>query len=268
MYQAYWGLRDTAFRNSLDTRRFVRGPAQDEALARLHFLVEGHWRLGLILGPAGIGKSLLLEVFASELKRQTAQVARVDLRAMEPAEVLWQLAAELGLDPALDQGMMGLWRVVTDRLVENRYQRISTVVLLDNLDHASREVQEQVLRLLHCDGSPDSSLSIVAAAEATRTATFGRLLPQVELRIELEPWSLEETEQYITSTLAQQKCQRKVFASQAIARLHELSRGIPRRVNQLAELALLAGSGSELPQVDAHTIETVECELGTPAALV
>jgi type II secretory pathway predicted ATPase ExeA len=267
MYQAYWGLRDAVFRNSLDVRRFIRTAAHNEALARMHFLVEGRWRLGMVLGPAGVGKSLLLEVFASELRREAAQVARIDLRGLEPTEALWELAAGLGLDPALEAGSICIWRQIADRLIENRYQRIGTVVLLDNLDHASREVQEQILRLLCSDRSPEGSLSIIAVADRARTATFGRLLPLVDLRIELEPWSLEESEQYITATLAQHKCQRRIFSAQAIARLHELSGGIPRRLNQLAELALVAAFGSELPQVDAQTVETVDSELGSPVAV-
>jgi hypothetical protein len=44
--------------------------------------------------------------------------------------------------------------------------------------------------------------------------------------------------------------------------LHELGGGIPRRVKQLADLALLAGAGQNLVQIEAETIEASFRELG------
>jgi hypothetical protein len=47
-----------------------------------------------------------------------------------------------------------------------------------------------------------------------------------------------------------------------MTRIHELSDGIPRRVKQLAELALLAAAGQELRMIDAETVEGAYYELG------
>ena len=51
------------------------------------------------------------------------------------------------------------------------------------------------------------------------------------------------------------------FTPDALARLHELTDGVPRHINQVAELALLAAAGQGLELVDVHTIETVFDEL-------
>lgn len=40
MYQAHWGLRESPFRGLLDPKFFYQSPTHEEALARLHFLVE------------------------------------------------------------------------------------------------------------------------------------------------------------------------------------------------------------------------------------
>jgi hypothetical protein len=47
-----------------------------------------------------------------------------------------------------------------------------------------------------------------------------------------------------------------------MSRLQDLSFGIPRRVNQLADLSLLAAAGEGLRLVDAATVEAVCHELG------
>ena len=57
MYQAYWGLVESPFRGGLDPRFYHEGPTQEEAIARLHFLVDGGRPLGLLLGSTGCGKN-------------------------------------------------------------------------------------------------------------------------------------------------------------------------------------------------------------------
>ena len=138
MYQSHWGLRETPFRGCLDPGFFYPSPTHDEALARLHFLVEQRRRLGLLLGESGSGKSLLYEVFAAELERTGRAVAKTSLLGIQASEMLWQLIAGLGrdADPAAPIG--SLWRTLTDRITEYRYQRIDTVLLLDDVDRAAR----------------------------------------------------------------------------------------------------------------------------------
>ena len=80
MYQQYWGLRESPFRGSLDVAQFFATPNHDEALARLHFLVDGRRRLGLVAGKFGIGKSLLLEFFPSVF---------ITIRAKLPGSACW-----------------------------------------------------------------------------------------------------------------------------------------------------------------------------------
>ncbi len=67
MYLSYWGLAESPFRASLDARFFHQGLAHEEALARLHFLVDEQRTLGLLVGASGSGKSMLLEMFARQL---------------------------------------------------------------------------------------------------------------------------------------------------------------------------------------------------------
>jgi len=243
MYQTHWGLRESPFRGCLDPKSFYQSPTHEEALARLHFLVEHGRRLGLLTGPSGSGKSLLLEVFGSQLRRHGLPVARLNLLGLEPAEMLWQLA---------------------DRLTEYRYRQLEAVVLLDNADQADRQVQTQVVRLAQCDPSPETRLTLVLAGRLEGVKRLdAHLLDLAELRIDVEPWEQADTEDFVKTSLAQAGQSAALFAEPAVARLHELSHGIPRRVSQLADLALLAGAGQNLQQIDAGVVEAVYQELAT-----
>jgi general secretion pathway protein A len=176
--------------------------------------------------------------------------------------MLCLVAAQFGLslDPSAAPAV--LWRALTDRLTEYRYQQLETVILLDDADQAGGQVLVQVARLARHDTSPESRLTLVLAARPDRAGRLGdRLLDLAELRIDLEPWQQADTADFLQQSLKQAGCQASVFADPAISRLHELSRGIPRRVSQLADLALLASAGRELQQIDADVVESVYREL-------
>lgn len=262
MYESHWGLRESPFRGLGDPRYFYCSPSHDEALARLGFLIEHQRRLGLLLGAPGSGKTLLLKVLARQLKEQGCQVAMVNLLSLDERSMLWELATQLHGNPRDQETPFQLWRGVLDRVTENRYQQLPTVILFDDVDEARPEVLTHVMRLVRHDPSSESSLTTVLAADPQSQQRLGRrLLELAELRIDLEAWGPDDTLHYLLDSLEKAGSARPVFAETAAARLHELTHGVPRQVNNLAEMALLAGAGQQLAQIDAATVETVYEEL-------
>jgi general secretion pathway protein A len=262
MYTKHWGLRESPFRGSLDPRYYFNSPSHDEALARLQFVVENQRRLAVMVSPSGSGKSLLLEVFARQLRRAGSQAIHLQLLGIDGHEFLWQLTRQLGADLDPEASISRIWRSLTDRLSVNRYQHINTVLLLDDVDEANRDVLTSITRLVTWEPQPESRLAIVLAArEGCLERLDRRLLELCELRIDILPWEYEDTAEYLKSALEKAGRTDPTFDQQAMARLHELTRGVPRRVRQLAELALLAGAGQGLKLIDQQTIETVNQEL-------
>jgi general secretion pathway protein A len=263
MYQAHWGLKESPFRGCIDPKSFYQSPTHEEALARLHFLAEQHRRLGLLVGPAGSGKSLLLQVFAGQLLRRGCPVAKISLLDIDPMEMLWRLASEWGLNPDPSSSAASLWRAVGDRLTECRYQRLETVVLLDDADQADYDVWMHVARLARFDPSPDMWLTIVLAGHNDILVRLDDSLAGLaDLRIDVEPWQPSDTRGFVDTRLSQAGGRGTVFTQSAVERLHEASGGIPRRAAQLADLALLAGAGQNLNCIDAELVDSVEQELG------
>ncbi len=262
MYQSHWGIEQSPFRSCLDPQFFYASPTHDEALARLHFLVEHQHRLGLLLGPAGSGKSLLLEMFARQCAAAGCAVANVNLLGVEPEELLVQLASQLQRDGGPALPVSALWRIVTDRLAELRYEQRPVVVLLDDAECAHAATSDMVARLARHHPSPEMRLTLVLAAEQARVRSLShRLLDLAELRIEVEPWAASDTGEFLAASLRKAGCRSEVFDEPAVSRLHELAGGLPRRVARLADLALAAGAGAQLRQIDAGVIDSVHSEL-------
>jgi general secretion pathway protein A len=263
MYQAYWGLGQSPFRGNLDPRFFHQSAMQDEALARLHFLVEERRTLGLLLGESGSGKSLIFRIFAQALGCVGRQTALVSLAGLDAHEFLWLVAGQLGVEASSTASTFALSRAVTDHLIASRYQQLATILLLDDADVARWEVIDHVVRLAQLDTSRDACLTIVLAAQPRRLYKLGnRLLELADLRIDLEGWEIDDTAAFVKKALAEAGRTTPIFSEAALRHLHGLSDGIPRRVKQLADLALLAGAGGNLSQIEPETIDSVYRELG------
>jgi general secretion pathway protein A len=265
MYRSQWGLTQAPFGSRPNPAFFYVSPTVEEGLARLQFLVDERRRLGLVLAPPGGGKSVLLTVLAEQLRRSQRQVAHFNLLGLSAADFLWQLASQWGIAFDDDSPLRAIWRAIGDRLVENRCQRVDSVILLDDCDEAGPEALEAVARLAQLDLSSEARLTIVVAAETGRAAALGsRLLELADLRVDLDPWEAADTESYVASALKSAGAVTAAFEPEAVRRLHDLAQGIPRRVNQLADLALLAAAGKQLPQVNAETVAVVSEELAAP----
>jgi len=263
MYQTHWGLQESPFRGGVDPQTFYQSQTHEEALARLNFLVDDHRRLGLLLGPGGSGKSLLLDVFARQLRRHGRSVAKLSLLDVCSVEMLCQLADQWGIRVKSPQSTALLWRAVTDRLLENRYLELETIILFDNVDRADPKTLQHVARIAHFSQTANVNLTIVLAGRNEMLAQLdGLLLDLVELRIDIEPWAPDDTREFLDTLLSRAGRTSPIFDAPAVDRLQELSGGIPRSVTHLADLALLVGASQNLQQIDAGVIDEVYQELG------
>ena len=265
MYLAHWALARPPFPADLDPLRFFLGPVQEEALARLQFLVEQRRPAAFVAAPGGCGKSLLCEVFAEKLRSQGRAVVRLAVQGLDARELWWNLAAELGLNPRRDEREPTLWRAVSDRLAQHRSLQRDLVLLLDDLDGAEPSCAAGVLRLLSLNRRPESR---VIAAATGRPETLSRLDPrlleQAELRIELENFSEADLAAFLAFCLAHAGRTDSPFTNAAVGRLHALTDGNPRRASHLAELALIAAAGQGMAMVDTEIVDGAYQELRSP----
>jgi general secretion pathway protein A len=261
----HWGLERWPFRSVPAADQLYPTAGLHEALARIDYLVEGRRRLGALVGESGVGKTLMLQAASRQLARQGRAAALVDALGMTPRELLWQAAAGLGAAPREDADVARLWRLVADRVVENRAQRIHTVLLVDDAGQAGPDVMMQFVRLARLDPAPSARWTILLAAEPGQAARWNETLRNlVDLRIELSAWSAEDTVGYVQTALVEAGCMEPVFEDEALAALHELAGGLPRNVARLADFALLAGAAAGLDAIDAATVEAAHDEIAWP----
>ena len=260
--QNNWTWNEAPFSTKPDPKRFFPGVSQEEALSRIHFLVDNQRRLGVLSGPPGCGKSMVFEVCARQLRQQNRQVCVQSLVGLQGDEFLWRLGVGLGTNPSIDAGVRQLWRQIDDQIRASRYQRVSNVLLLDDVEDAETEVLTMLIRLAQSDLSEDSQLTMVLACNQRRAHLLGdRLLELSDLRVDIEPWSFDETRSFLRTALSASACDSNILPEDTVQRLHELTEGVPRAVQQLAQLALVAAAAEDLEFIDSSLLDSVHTEL-------
>src|SRR6185437_3835217 len=94
-----------------------------------------------------------------------------------------------------------------------------------------------------------------------RTVNGRALHQRIAVRCHLQPLTLAETDAYLQARLEQAGADRRVFDAAAVQRIHELTLGVPRVINVIADHCLLAGFTAQARTVGRGLVEKVGVQL-------
>ncbi len=140
-----------------------------------------------------------------------------------------------------------------------RVQKLAVVLLVDDCHTLPPSDRDDLDRLAGLDPHPGALLSIVRLG---RPSAHTPAPVPWELTIRLEPLSRDEANDYLHAKLAAAGRPDPIFTARAVSRLHALAGGIPRGLDRLATLALLAGALQRQEEIGPDLVDHVaaECE--------
>jgi len=275
MYQAYWQLHGKPFGAGADARAYYPAETHHAALLKLRYTIENRAGAALLAGPSGTGKTLLIRLLAEQIADEFRPLVHVVFPHMPAADLLAYLAAEMGASVALDQQssaptIEASVRRIQGRLAENSRQGRHTVVAIDEAHLLDGSRALDLLRLLlNFETEAGPAMTLLLVGQTGLIPMLSRM-PQLEERLAvkclLRALTVEDTMAYVQHRLAVAGSDRSIFEPAAVEALHQLSRGIPRQINRLCDLALLVGFAEEQTSIGAEQIEAVSQELVAVAA--
>ncbi|HWC90891.1 MAG TPA: AAA family ATPase, partial [Pirellulales bacterium] len=237
MYEAYWQLSAKPFETSVDARFYYPSEVHQGALLKLRYAVESRRGGALLTGASGTGKTLLVGWLKRQLAENCAPFAHVVFPQMAPSELLAHIADELGAPAApgtasVDQTVRRLQKFLNDNTAQGKH----AVVAVDEAQLLPELGNLETLRLLtNFDAGSQPALTLLLVGQTALLPALDRL-PALEERLGvkclLRPLSADETASYVTHRLSAAGAKREIFTPDALTRLHQLSRGNPRRINR------------------------------------
>lgn len=269
MYLDYWHLASQPFESVTNRAAMYPCEAHEGALSKLQYAVVNERGAAVLAGPAGIGKSMLVDLLRESLVERFTPFVHVVFPQMSARDLLVYLAEKLGAPPAdvprhtLDESVRRLEFTLTQNAAIGRH----AVVIIDEAQLLEDCGSLETLRLLlnfEVKGKP--ALTLLLVGQTNLIPALNRL-PSLDERVAvktvLRAFTAAETAGYVRHRLAAAGSTRDPFTPDALEALHYLSHGIPRQINRLADLALLVGYADHLPQLSAQDITAVSEELVT-----
>ena len=231
-----------------------------EMHSRLVFIAENN-AFGVFTGDAGTGKSTLVRRFASSLNRNRFQLIYITDSALTPRNFYWAVLRELGQIPRFHRGdaRYQLQKVLSEIIST---EKRTPVFVIDEAHLLSREMLEEIRFLLNVGMDSISNMALILVGQTElkdklRLHINSAIHQRVDLRYHLMPLSQEESIDYVKAHMSSVHSPRDIFTDSAILLMHDYCDGIPRRINKLATLSLMAAESRGSSLVDDHLVHLV-----------
>jgi len=270
MYTAYWQLREKPFENTPDPRFIYYSQQHKEALARLLYIVREHKGAALLTGEYGSGKTLLSRVLWQELQQEHLyQPVFILNPRLSGLELIQEIVHQLnGSEPLPNK--IELFHSLHKILYANHNTGKHSVIMIDEAQAIQdNDIFEELRLLLNFQLDNAFLLTIILLGQPELSpvvANLPQLSQRMAVRYHLRALNEQETRAYIEHRLEVAQAKKPIFEEEAYREIYFYSTGLPRRINNICDLALLVAFGNSLKIIDKKTIVNISEDLESSSA--
>jgi general secretion pathway protein A len=268
MYAPFFGLQQEAFSIAPDPRFLHLSAMHREALAHLLYGLQGGGGFVLLTGEIGTGKTTVCRCFLEQIP-PGHQVAYIYNPKLTPVELLQTVCQEFGItlpDPPPDS--LKPWTDALNRhLLAGHAAGQQFVLIVDEAQALSAELLELLRLLTNLETQERKLLQIVLVGQPELRDLLARpeleqLAQRVIARVHLGPMQRAETADYVRHRLGVAGLTgEQPFSDRALALVHRLSGGVPRRINLLCQRALLGAYASGTRRIGPAIVRQAASEV-------
>jgi general secretion pathway protein A len=244
MYESFYRLRSKPFALLPEAESLYPGSTHRTAYSLLEYGLINEAPFMVLTGEPGMGKtSLLRKLIAEHDDKYSIGIvtnARYGVEQLLP----WILFA-LGLSHnRLDP--VEAYHKFSEFINRETKRNRRVVLIVDEAQNLGAELLEELRLLSNLNDGKALKLQIILSGQPNLHTLLQRIdMTQFAQRIvvdhHLEPFSEDETTEYINHRLQKAGASQRLFTNQACSLVHRLSRGIPRLVNQICDISLTYG---------------------------
>lgn len=255
MYLEHYGLNEAPFRITPHTDFFFAGANRGATLEALMYAITHDEGIVKISGEVGSGKTMLCRVLMERLPDSVVIIYLAN-PSLSRDDILYALADELALCIPEQSRSGAVMRALQEKLVSLHGEGRQVVVLIDEAHAMPMETLEEIRLLSNLETHRHKLLQLVLFGQPELNDTLSRsdmrqLRERITHNFGLEPLCAKEIEKYLDFRMRAAGYRGpNVFSAAAIKLITHASQGLTRRVNILADKALLAAFSEGRHEVD------------------
>jgi len=262
--RAHYGFSRMPFGKDLAPGMLHAHGAHAEAVARIQWCICEQ-AIGVISGECGAGKTVAARAAISSLDASRHTVLYLGTPGVGLRGIYGLIVTGLGATPRFHHA--ALIPQAQELLAAESAERGKQVVLIIDEAHLlDAESLEGVRCLSNLGMDQTAPFCLLLLGQPTlrrrlRQGTFAALDQRIGLRYAIAGLDATETASYVGHHLALAGRSDTLFSDDAIGLLHEVSRGLPRQVNNLAVGSLIAAFAAGKAIVDESAARVAVAEI-------
>jgi general secretion pathway protein A len=243
MYEPFFGLKEPAFNLTPDPRFVYFSRHHQEALSAMLYGVENRKGFIQLTGEIGAGKTTLCRTFLKKLTGSVHTSLVLNPRFSE-FELLQVIIEDFGIKP-MRRKKKDYLDALSQFLLDEVKKGFNAVVIIDEAQLLTPKAMESIRLLSNFETPTTKLIQIVLVGQPELKVLLDRqdlrqVKQRINIRYHLPALSREEAGHYIGHRLSVAGTDKIFFTEQAIDLVHQMSSGVPRVINALADRAMLA----------------------------
>ncbi|OGS12039.1 MAG: hypothetical protein A2234_09890 [Elusimicrobia bacterium RIFOXYA2_FULL_58_8] len=242
MYKKHWNLKKAPFENTPDTEFFFESEKHEEAFSRLAYVVDENKACAVLTGAYGTGKTLILKALERRFTKKGYVFSFVHNPRLDDLGLLKIILHNFTgttVPERKEDVLMGIERFLHDTMQDGKHVvvAIDEAQLIDSID-----VFEELRLLLNFQTETRFLLTLILSGQPELKEKLDankQFSQRVTLSYRLAPLSFEETREYVLHRLEVAGLTENIFDERAMQLLFERSGGIPRWINNIANMSML-----------------------------
>lgn len=260
MYLEHFGLDRSPFKITPDTSLFYEGGNRGAALEAVKYAILQGEGIIKVVGEVGSGKTMLCRMLELRLP-DYVEIVYLANPSLSPEKILHVIATEMKLPVEQNDDKAKVMQMLQQYLLDRHSRGRQVVVFIEEAQGMPLETLEEIRLLSNLETDQFKMLQIVLFGQPELDENLAQkqirqLRERITHHLSLDIFDKKDIQSYLNFRLrAAGYKEADLFNAQLASRIAKYSRGLTRRINILADKALLAAYSENSQQVKPKHIK-------------
>jgi putative secretion ATPase (PEP-CTERM system associated) len=265
MYEKHFSLKCKPFDLLPNPEFLFQSSTHRKAMTYLEYGIKERVGFILITGEIGSGKTTIIRNFIKNLSG-SVKLSRINNTKVSSQQLISMINEDFGLDVE-GKPKTKLLSDLNDFLIDQYATKSQPILLIDEAQNLSPNLLEEVRLLSNLETDRAKLIQIILVGQpelnkALMLPEMMQLRQRININYHISPLTIDETVKYITHRLTIAGNNRVInFEGDMTEQIYRFSRGIPRLINILCDLALLTAFVEGKKEVKPDIVEEVVQDL-------